>query len=136
MSPDANEHPDGEVLIVEDEPATRMNAAELLESEGYSVIEAADAETALRLLKERPEIRVLFSDIHLAGNMTGLDLAESVTARWPDVMLLITTGDATLNPDQAPPGAAWIDKPYEEQQLLERVRSLFRLAVATVRPTL
>ena len=56
------------ILVVEDEPLIRMNAAVLLEDEGYEVIEAATARAALAVLEKRNgEIRLACSWRSIAG---------------------------------------------------------------------
>ena len=70
------------VLVVEDEPIIRMNAVDMLEEAGFEVLEAANADTALRLLEARAdEIAVLFTDIHMPGSMDGMALVALVAER-------------------------------------------------------
>ncbi len=50
------------VLVVEDEPLVRLFAEEVLtEDGGYKVITAADADEALGILQERPDVRLVLS---------------------------------------------------------------------------
>jgi CheY-like chemotaxis protein len=65
--------PKNVVLVVDDEPLIRMNAAAMLEDAGFGVLEAADADDALAVLDNHPEIGVLFTDINMPGSMDGLD---------------------------------------------------------------
>ena len=70
------------ILVVEDEPLIRMNAAVLLEDEGYEVIEAATARAALAILEKRNgEVEALFTDVDMPGDMNGLELAGIVHRR-------------------------------------------------------
>jgi CheY-like chemotaxis protein len=55
------------VLIVEDEPLVRLSALKVIEDAGFRVIEAANADEAIRILENRSDIRVVFTDIHNAG---------------------------------------------------------------------
>jgi CheY-like chemotaxis protein len=71
------------VLIVEDEPVIRMNAAAMIEDAGYGVLEAANADDAILLLETHSEIRVVFSDIEMPGSMDGLRFIQVVRERWP-----------------------------------------------------
>jgi two-component system, response regulator PdtaR len=59
------------VLIAEDEPLLRLHAADLLEERGYEVVEAEDAAAALRVLEDRPDVRLLFTDIQCQAGSTG-----------------------------------------------------------------
>src|SRR5215203_2112901 len=92
------------VLLVEDEPLVRMTAADELEEAGFQVLEAANADVALKVLEARSdEVQVLFTDVDMPGSMDGLALAEQVHSRWPHVLLLmlllISSGYARPHPD-------------------------------------
>ena len=52
------------ILIVEDEFLLRLDSAETIESAGFEVIQAANADEAIAILKARPDIHVVFTDIH------------------------------------------------------------------------
>ncbi len=64
------------MLLVEDEVVTRMDAARFLEEEGFNVIESANGEHARTIIEKHPSIHVLFTDVHLPGSRTGVELAE------------------------------------------------------------
>jgi two-component system, response regulator PdtaR len=91
-STEANARP--VALVVDDEALLRMYASDLLEEEGFAVLAAADAAAALKILEARPDARLLFTDIQMPGACDGLDLARKVHARWPNVLLVITSGKA------------------------------------------
>ena len=55
------------VLIVEDEPLVPLGAVETIECR-LQVIEAANADEAIRILESRRDIRVEFTDIHMPGS--------------------------------------------------------------------
>lgn len=75
------------VLIVEDEPLVRLTGADLLGEAGFEVLEAANADEALRILEATPEVRVVFSDVEMPGSLDGLGLARRVCRRWPSIEL-------------------------------------------------
>jgi two-component system, response regulator PdtaR len=79
------------VLIVDDEPLIRQVASDVLEEEGFDVVEAADAEEALSVLRARNDVGVLFTDVNMPRALDGLDLAELVNERWPAINLVITS---------------------------------------------
>jgi CheY-like chemotaxis protein len=113
------------VLVVEDEPLVRMLAADILEDEGFEVIEAATAPAALALLeKHEGEIAAVFTDIDMPGGMNGLELAAIVHARWPDMALVITSGVARLSADQLPGDGVFIAKPYASKTPVRIIREL------------
>ena len=80
------------VLIVEDETLIRMDAVEMIVAAGYEVLEAANADQAIEILKARTDIAILFTDIQMPGSIDGLKLAHAVRHRWPPVKLLRVPG--------------------------------------------
>src|SRR5450432_3185422 len=87
------------ILVVEDDELLRMVAADMLAENGFGVVEAANADAALKLLETRDDVRLLFTDIQMPGSCDGMDLARQVHARWPRILLVITSGH--IKPAQA-----------------------------------
>ncbi len=103
----------GRILVVEDEPLLRMTAVDLLEDEGFTVVEAGSGDEGLALLRTIPDIRVLFTDVHMPGSLDGLALARIAAAEYRHVRLLIVSGKATPASGALPEGARFLAKPYE-----------------------
>jgi CheY-like chemotaxis protein len=80
------------VLVVEDEMVLRMRAADIVEDAGFSAIEAVNADEAMAILESRSDIAVLFTDIQMPGSMDGLKLAHAVHARWPNIKIVLVSG--------------------------------------------
>ena len=114
------------ILLVEDEVLIRIFEADLLQDAGFEVIEAANADEALRELENRPDVQVLFTDIHMPGTLGGLELACRVHERWPGIELLIASGRLRLGPDEIPDSARFLSKPFEPRHLIQQ---LWELAV-------
>ena len=103
----------GTVLVVEDEGLVRMLLVEVLEGDGYTVLEAADGTTALARLSEAaagregagegagPPVDLLVTDVGLPG-LNGRQLAEAARARYPDLKVLFLTGYAFQALDDRP----------------------------------
>jgi CheY-like chemotaxis protein len=86
------------VLLVEDEALVRMLGVDVLEEAGYRVIEAANADVALKVLEADPDaIAILVTDVHMPGSMDGEGLARIVDQRWPWIRVIITSGQARLS---------------------------------------
>ena len=81
------------VLVVEDDPDVRRAALAILRSLGYATLACADAAEALRTIPAHPEIALLFSDVMLGSGMSGVELADEVRANWPELPILLTSGD-------------------------------------------
>ena len=121
----ADDHPAPSlVLVVDDEAILRFLATDTLEDHGYRVIEAADAETALQLLAEHPDVRVLFTDVNMPGTLDGLALAREVHARWPTIKLIVTSGRLNLSASEIPDAGHFVPKPYSPDILIEHVDGL------------
>ena len=115
------------ILVAEDEDALRQVVRRMLEQGGHTVVDAASGEAALALLDRSGEgIDLLVSDVMMPG-MSGLDLAEKVTARLPQARVLYMSGyaDAMLQVHRtATPAAAFLPKPFTRVQLLSAVAAL------------
>ena len=81
------------VLVVDDHPDVRRTSVEALENEGYSVREAEDAATALRII-ETETVTILLTDIGLPGR-DGRELAEAARRLRPGIGVLLMTGHGT-----------------------------------------
>lgn len=106
------------ILVVEDDGLVRLMAVDLLEDEGFTVIEAATADAAWVILEARDDIAILFTDIEMPGSMNGLDLASRVAAHWPQIRLVITSGRVRLSNQAVPDQGTFVPKPYRATQLL------------------
>jgi signal transduction histidine kinase len=114
------------ILLVDDEPSIRLLAAEVLEEQGYIVHQAANAEGALRILREGPAIDILVADLGLPG-LNGRQLAETGRALRPKMKILFITGygEPTSRP-AAPPISAHtlLSKPFPMTALAARVQEM------------
>lgn len=115
------------VLIVDDEPLVRMVAVEILEELGYSVLEAEDAPSALRVLQSRPDVDLLITDVGLPNGMNGRQLADAVRSEKRDLPVLFVTGyaeNAVLNHGHLDRGMQVLTKPFAADTLARRVAEL------------
>jgi CheY-like chemotaxis protein len=104
-------------LVVEDEPLVEMEAIDLLNDLGYDAIGARNADEAVLILRARPDVSLVFTDIEMPGTMNGLALAALIEATWPHIQILITSG-AVLPPNQQLVGnACFVAKPYSGSQI-------------------
>ena len=114
------------VLIVEDESLVRLGAVRSIEEAGFEVIEAANADEAIRILENRSDMRVVFTDIHMPGSMDGLKLARSVRNRWPPIKIIVTSGRSQVSEQELPEGGRFFAKPYEATQITDTIREWTR----------
>lgn len=105
------------ILVVEDEGLVRMAAADELTEAGFKVLEAANADEAIRMLEMHPEITILFTDIDMPGSMDGIRLAHAVRKRWPPVKLVLVSGHKSPSADILPTDSSFFSKPYDMSRL-------------------
>ena len=110
------------VLVVEDDPLVRCFAVDVLEDEGFDVIEAETAEEGLEHCREALA-DVLFTDIRLPGSLTGWDIAEQCRAKHPGMPVIYATGFSDGMPRPVP-GSVLFQKPYRAEQLVSTIRGL------------
>jgi PAS domain S-box-containing protein len=82
------------ILIVDDEDDVRKLLVDVLRISSYRVLEARDAEQALEVANAHATpIDLLVTDIVMPG-MTGMELADAIRARSPDLKVLFMSGYA------------------------------------------
>lgn len=102
------------MLVVEDEPLTRGLVVALLESAGFETRNAADARTAIKLIKQwDPDGLVV--DLTLAGSPGGAEVLAAAELLAPGTALVILTNAPTpaaagVNPRDIPPQASYLSK--------------------------
>jgi CheY-like chemotaxis protein len=124
------------VLLVEDEASLRTLARELLETNGYRVIDAGSGWEALATVEAHPEpIDLLLTDV-VMPNMSGTELADRLKTLRPEIAVLYMSGytdDALGRHGALAPGTLLLHKPFDEQNLTRRVReALARVATTAV----
>jgi CheY-like chemotaxis protein len=79
-------------LIVEDEKIVRHVACGMLRRHGYKVLEASNGAEALDLMEKSPEpIQLLLTDV-VMPNINGLELAQALTQKRPELAVLFMSG--------------------------------------------
>ena len=82
------------VLVVEDELIVRSLVAQELRSAGWDVLETSTAEGAIEHLRLRHRVDVVFTDIQLAGPLSGWDVAEQFRADRVNLPVIYTSGNS------------------------------------------
>jgi two-component system, response regulator PdtaR len=114
------------ILVAEDDMLLRLHATDLLEENGYTVLEANSAEEALRVMETRKDVRLLFTDIQMPPGIDGLELARQVHRRWPKVLLVITSGQMQPTKAEIADDGQFIRKPYRAQELLGKLDAVLK----------
>lgn len=113
-------------LVVEDDGLQRMQASEMFADAGYGVLEAGDADEALRLLEANGKIRLLFTDVSMPSQMNGSQLALRVTERWPAIGIIMVSGRP--RPEALPSHIHFHGKPYNEAAVLRQASDMTKPA--------
>ena len=111
------------VLIVEDEPLVRLTGADLLADAGFEVLEAGNADEALRILEATPVVRVVFTDVEMPGSLDGLGLARHICQRWPSIKIILTSGHR-IRAETIPREGMFLPKPYDGQVLVRHIEEI------------
>ena len=112
------------VLVVEDEMVLRMRAADIVEDAGFTPVEAVNADEAIAILESRSDIAVLFTDIQMPGSMDGLKLAHAVHARWPDIKIVLVSGQVKPTDAERPADSRFFGKPLGVEQMIAELQSM------------
>jgi PAS domain S-box-containing protein len=106
------------ILAVDDDSLVLTNTAGMLEDLGHTVVQATSGRDALRCLREQTADLVL-TDFAMP-QMTGIQLADAVTAEWPGLPVLMVTGYAEA-PAETAKHLPRLNKPFREDQLVRAI---------------
>jgi PAS domain S-box-containing protein len=115
--------PNATVLVVEDDADVREMLIEMLSDLGYQTSVAESGAQALALLRQHPDIDLLFTDVVMPAGMSGTDLARTVRRLHPKVKILLTSGYAGIEPQAtaARREFPFITKPYRAAALGKKI---------------
>ena len=114
------------VLVVDDEEPVRQLAIRMLTWSGYQAIEARHGREALAAIEQHTgSVNLVLTDIKMPG-MNGRELGRFVEERWPGVPILYMSGFASevFRGGLLEPGAPFLAKPFTQEDLAAKVRSL------------
>jgi two-component system KDP operon response regulator KdpE len=114
------------VLVIDDEPPIRKLLRMGLETQGYQILDASNAKTALELMPEKPDLVIL--DLGLP-DMQGLELLHQIRAAIEDVPIVVLSsrGDEIAKVAALDQGADdYVTKPFGMEELLARIRAALR----------
>jgi PAS domain S-box-containing protein len=131
-SPDASAeahriHGPATILLAEDDEDVRELLADILESDGYKVINARDGEHAIALASEHQGvIHLLLTDVRMP-HKSGTELAGLIREKYPTIKVIYMSGyvdDSLFRPEILLGANGILEKPVIPDVLLQRVRDV------------
>jgi len=120
-----------QLIFVEDDTVIRNLAVEYLQEHGYDVVEAATAEDAMRSLAGTSAPELVVTDIDLGAGRSGLEFADWLHERWPELNVIFASGRLDrLDGRALDPREVCLAKPFRLRKLIELVRSFVPLPKA------
>ncbi len=109
-------------LVVEDDHAQRSLVSMLLEESDIKVIQCESAEAAVLVLNKIGGcLSILFTDVNLAGVMNGAELAAIAKKRFPNLKVIVTSGNPS---PRLPPNTLFLQKPWRALEIIRESRRL------------
>ena len=115
------------VLVVEDELPIRMVIADLLSDLGYTVLQAGDGRSGLRVLEAGTLVDLLITDVGLPGGTNGRQLADAARQHRPDLKVLFITGyaeSAAVRNGLMEQGMQVMTKPFALEALAAKIQGI------------
>jgi DNA-binding response OmpR family regulator len=106
------------ILVVEDDEDTRLDVAEGLEGQGFSVLLASEGTGAIQHLMETPDVDTIVTDVRMPifGGDHWLQFLEKFLV--PKYRIILATARQI---DKVPAGMKYLKKPYSLEELLKKL---------------
>lgn len=94
---------------------------------GFETLEAETGDQAYEMLTQDIKVDLVFSDLVMPGTLNGYNLASKITAEFPKLKILLTSGYASDVLTGAMVNALTYDilhKPYRQSELAARLHAL------------
>jgi len=116
------------LLVVEDEPAVRHLACDVLRAQGYEALSATNGQDGLHVARQHKGVAIslVITDV-IMPRMGGKVMAEWLKSSFPGIKILYTSGytdDAITHHGVLDPGVDFLPKPYTPASLAHKVRTM------------
>jgi signal transduction histidine kinase len=110
------------ILLVEDEEPVRVFSAHALRNKGYNILEAENAEQAMKIYSSVSKIDIVVSDVVMPG-MNGNELVARLLRKNPELKVLLISGytEDDLSLDIESDNIRFLSKPFSLKQLVDSV---------------
>ena len=118
------------ILIIDDDDLFRAMLRQMLEREGYEVVDAPDGKEGIRLYRMKPT-DLIITDI-IMPEREGLETIVELRRDFPEVTIIAMSGGGRVGPENylkiaKGMGAQFtFEKPFQRAELLEAVQELLK----------
>lgn len=114
------------VLVVEDHPGVRGVLEQMVESWlNVDLLSCGSFLEAMTCLHEADHVDLLIADVWLAGEITGVDVAEIAVKTFPSLAVVIISADPASEVAGLTERYSFLLKPFDREQLLEHIDSAY-----------
>ena len=110
------------ILVVDDEPALKALASEILSSNGYQILEADNAKEAIEII-DHNTVDLVLSDV-IMPDIDGYELATILKEQYPDIKIILASGFTShenIKPEHQDLTDNLLHKPYSTGELIQAV---------------
>lgn len=118
---------EAKILIVDDEKDIRKLVGIYLKKQGYKTLEAENGQMAIDIMKEHSDIDLVIMDIMMPG-MSGTESCAAIRefSSVPVLFLTAKTQEPDKNEAYDIGGDDFLSKPFEQSELIRKVKALIR----------
>lgn len=101
-----------------------MLAADFFADAGFEVLEASNGAEASALMRTRPDIKAMVTDVQMPGDPNGFALSHVARDTHPDCAIVVVSGRAVPGPGDLAAGAVYLPKPYRGEDVVRLVEGM------------
>lgn len=122
-----NKNENEKILVVDDEKDIRKLVGIYLKKQGYTVEDAENGKIAIEMVKENPDFDLIIMDI-MMPEMSGLEACRAIRefSSVPVLFLTAKTQEPDKNDAYDTGGDDFLSKPFEQSELIRKVKALIR----------
>lgn len=112
------------ILVVDDEAVLRILAADHFAEAGFEVVEASNGAEALKVMRKRPDIKAIVTDVQMPGEPDGFTLSHAIREICPNCAIVVVSGKSMPAGGDLADRARFVPKPYRGEEVVRLVEEL------------